>query len=647
MRPRAIQPVRERHGSARLRRGLTRYKQVSRGFSWGSRACRIRSALPLHLEPAALVRKGRAIGAQPLGVVERSGSLGETAESDKGPRPTEVCVGERWVRCEQRVVFGEDCPRIVTKQSQRREPDAIVGPARIGRKARFVGALCALEIAEPSANEAERVPGASVLRIAAHRLRETRLGELHLSPSCSPHPSGSWAGRIARSELRRSIVERQRLFVPVGELERMTELERWRGTSGTELLLERRRVALGAPEIAERSREPHGESPFELGLRLFREVLLEQLERFAVPPGVREQHRLAGALSRLRGTRPQGERKSQCPAGCPSRAGAFCTGQSAGSLPAGLMLAKTRPPALRKTMNAAEVRVIAVLGAGQMGAGIAQVAAAQGFRVTLSDVSVERATSGRDKILKSLDRLVEKGKIERSVRETVAQNIEPLTFDEAVGPADLVIEAAPENLALKLDLFGRAEARAKPDAVFASNTSSISITRLAAHTKRAERFFGMHFFNPVPLMKLVELVRGVATSPETMELGRALATRLDKLVIVSEDRPGFLVNRMLLPLLNEACFALQEGVGTAEDIDQGARLGLNHPMGPLELADFVGLDTVLAIADVLQREFGDDKYRPAMLLKNLVAAGFLGKKAGRGFYRYDAQGQRIVLGAGS
>jgi 3-hydroxybutyryl-CoA dehydrogenase len=311
------------------------------------------------------------------------------------------------------------------------------------------------------------------------------------------------------------------------------------------------------------------------------------------------------------------------------------------------MLAKTRPPALRKTMNAAEVRVIAVLGAGQMGAGIAQVAAAQGFRVTLSDVSVERATSGRDKILKSLDRLVEKGKIERSVRETVAQNIEPLTFDEAVGPADLVIEAAPENLALKLDLFGRAEARAKPDAVFASNTSSISITRLAAHTKRADRFFGMHFFNPVPLMKLVELVRGVATSPETMELGRALATRLDKLVIVSEDRPGFLVNRMLLPLLNEACFALQEGVGTAEDIDQGARLGLNHPMGPLELADFVGLDTVLAIADVLQREFGDDKYRPAMLLKNLVAAGFLGKKAGRGFYRYDAQGQRIVPGAGS
>jgi hypothetical protein len=331
MRPRAIQSVRERHGSARLRRGLTRYKQVSRGFSWGSRACRRRavsgfvagSALPLHLEPAALVRKGRAIGAQPLGVVERSGSLGETAESDKGPRPTEVCVGERGVRCEQRVVFGEDRPRIVTKQCQRREPDAIVGPARIGRKASFISALGALEIAEPSANEAERVPGARVLRIAANRLCETRLGELHLSPSCGPHASGSWAGRIARSKLRRSIVECQRLFVPVGELECMTELERWRGTSGPELLLERRRVALGAPEIAERSRDPHGESPLELGLRLLRQMLLEQLERFAVSPGVREQHRLAGALSRLGRTRPQAEHEDQRPAGRARSARAF------------------------------------------------------------------------------------------------------------------------------------------------------------------------------------------------------------------------------------------------------------------------------------------------------------------------------------
>jgi 3-hydroxybutyryl-CoA dehydrogenase len=297
-------------------------------------------------------------------------------------------------------------------------------------------------------------------------------------------------------------------------------------------------------------------------------------------------------------------------------------------------------------MDAADVRSIAVLGAGQMGAGIAQVAAAHGFQVALSDVSLERAQAGRSKILVQLDRLVEKGKLERESRDEVAARLEAKSFDDAVAAADLVIEAAPENLELKLDLFARADQKAAPHALFASNTSSISITRLAAHTKRPGRVLGMHFFNPVPLMKLVELVRGVATEPDTLACGRALAERLEKAVIVSEDRPGFLVNRMLLPLLNEACFAVQEGVGTPEDVDQGARLGLNHPMGPLELADLVGLDTVLAIAEVLQREFGDDKYRPATLLKNLVAAGFLGKKSGRGFYRYDAAGKRLD-GAGA
>lgn len=292
-------------------------------------------------------------------------------------------------------------------------------------------------------------------------------------------------------------------------------------------------------------------------------------------------------------------------------------------------------------MDAGDVRVIAVLGAGQMGAGIAQVAAAHGYRVALADVSVERAASARAKVLSQLDRLVEKGKIERPLRDTVERSLEAQSFDDAVSGADLVIEAAPEQLELKLDLFARADRQAPDHAVLASNTSSISITRLAAHTRRPGRVLGMHFFNPVPLMQLVELVRGVATSAETLAFGRGLAERLGKVVIVSEDRPGFLVNRMLLPLLNEACFAVQEGVGTPEDIDQGARLGLNHPMGPLELADLVGLDTVLAIAEVLQREFGDDKYRPATLLKNLVAAGFLGKKSGRGFYTYDAQGKRI------
>jgi 3-hydroxybutyryl-CoA dehydrogenase len=215
------------------------------------------------------------------------------------------------------------------------------------------------------------------------------------------------------------------------------------------------------------------------------------------------------------------------------------------------------------------------------------------------------------------------------------------------GPADfsdcdLVVEAATENLDLKLKLFRQCdEALTKHEALLASNTSSISITKLAGATKRPDRVIGMHFMNPPPLMKLIEIIRAVQTSNETYELAKAIAVKMGKTVIASKDVPGFIVNRMLIPMLGEACFALQEGLGTPEDIDTGAKLGLNHPMGPLELADLFGLDTMLSIADVLHRELGDDKYRAPTLLRNLVAAGWFGRKTGRGFYLYDDKGNKI------
>jgi 3-hydroxybutyryl-CoA dehydrogenase len=276
-----------------------------------------------------------------------------------------------------------------------------------------------------------------------------------------------------------------------------------------------------------------------------------------------------------------------------------------------------------------------------MGAGIAQVAAAAGLDVSLADVSLDRAAKGKQGIERQLGRLVEKGKMAREAVDALLARIEPCVSGASYGAADVAIEAATENRELKAKLFRELDAALPPGALLLTNTSSISVTWLAAQTRRPELVAGMHFMNPVPLMKLVEIVRGLATSPETLRAVVELAERLEKTVITSEDRPGFIVNRMVIPLLNEACFALEEGIGSADSIDTGARLGLNHPLGPLELADLVGLDTVLAIAEIFHRDFGDDKYRPATTLRNLVAAGWLGRKTGRGFYVYDAQGQKL------
>lgn len=287
------------------------------------------------------------------------------------------------------------------------------------------------------------------------------------------------------------------------------------------------------------------------------------------------------------------------------------------------------------------IRRLGVIGAGQMGRGIAQVAAGAGLEVLLCDVSRDVAESGKAQIASILAKQVEKGKMSAEARQDLLDRIAPAGGASDLANADMAVEAATENVTLKLELFRQADAALPDGAILASNTSSISITKLAGATRRAERVIGMHFMNPVPLMKLVEIVRGVQTSDATYGAVRALSERLGKTVVTSKDQPGFIVNRMLIPFLNEACFVLQEGIGEPEDIDQGAKLGLNHPMGPLELADLIGLDTVLAIAEVLHRELGDDKYRPAVLLRNLVAAGWYGRKTGRGFYVYDAKGQRV------
>ncbi len=277
---------------------------------------------------------------------------------------------------------------------------------------------------------------------------------------------------------------------------------------------------------------------------------------------------------------------------------------------------------------------VLVVGAGQMGAGIAQVSLQAGLKVTLADVAEASLTKGKAGIEKGLAKLVEKGKLTAEARDAALKNLATATAILDVKDVDAGIEAVTENEEVKKRIFKDLDAVVRPGGILASNTSSIPITRIGASTKRPEAVIGMHFMNPVPLMALVELIRGAATSDETYATTRALAEKLGKTTVVSKDFPGFIVNRILIPMLNEACFALTEGLATVEDIDTAMKLGTNVPMGPLTLADFIGLDTVLYIAEVLHKGLGDDKYRPSPLLRQYVEAGWLGKKSGRGFYKY-------------
>jgi 3-hydroxybutyryl-CoA dehydrogenase len=281
-----------------------------------------------------------------------------------------------------------------------------------------------------------------------------------------------------------------------------------------------------------------------------------------------------------------------------------------------------------------DIQTLGIIGAGQMGNGIAQICATAGIKVVMCDINAAAVQRGIDTVSGNLDRLIKKDKLPAADKQPIIGRIQGTTDLSALKQSDFIVEAATENFELKQSILKDIDGLARPEAIIATNTSSISITRLAAIVKRPHQFVGMHFFNPVPMMALIEVIRGIQTSDETYAATEALAKRIGKTPIAVKNSPGFVVNRVLVPMINEAVFVLQEGLAKAEEIDSGLQLGANHPIGPLALADLIGLDTCLAVMEVLYREFNDPKYRPASLLREMVDAGYLGRKSKRGFFTY-------------
>jgi 3-hydroxybutyryl-CoA dehydrogenase len=500
----------------------------------------------------------------------------------------------------------------------RRQAEPALRPLRLRIGAGAVGVLGTGEVSEMQSNEAERVPRLGVACATAHRFLESQASRLGVSPARAAQPPFARTLRRGRRADCGLVVCIEGLVVAMRQFERVTELDVRRGIIFRHAMRKLHDLGARRGDVAR-----HGENANE-------QPAGGDVARFCTQSRAQKGHRLGFAVLAYEGPRSTRRVGSHAPA-----ANAGKESEQKHGMPR-----HESSEEIRSMAHLDEVKTIGILGAGQMGRGIAQVAASSGLSVILADASLEIANRGKAKIASILEKQVEKGKMTSDASATLLARITAAASVDDFRRCDFVVEAATENVDLKLALFRRCDAVLAPGKWLASNTSSISLTKLATATSRPDRVIGMHFMNPPPLMKLVEIVRAVQTSDETYRLAKSLAEKMGKATTTSRDSPGFLVNRILIPMLCEACFALAEGIGSAEDIDAGAVLGLNHPMGPLALSDLIGLDTVLAIADVLHREIGDDKYRAPTLLRNLVSAGYCGRKSGRGFYVYDESGKR-------